>query len=318
MTYRKGKEDELMSEIPSCEYYLYVESQGKILAKKSKRVDLPNYETWRCECLGRFFRVTKLYPFEAATRTIQIDDALCESLKIKFEEHARKKPNSARHEAGHAVLFYALRLFRVALIDIRPNVMLKGNLHEQLKAGWASSIGFVGGSTSPATSVESEPHGDTRIDLGGACQGYGGLAACRGDNTGVDGDLAKIKFIIQAVVASAQPLVASDSMSHVQQQMLDKVCDRLKGLAFEIIADPIVAARHKELAKQLWQGSGCIKSRWRQSSTQRRCRTFPIVRKRSKENFTCLRTIEIRSRLGVVPRAVESPSEQQSDLGSIV
>jgi hypothetical protein len=234
------------------ECYLWVDSQGKILADKRKRIDSPAYETWQCEYFEGFFRVTRLYPNLAATQTLKIDDGHYEALKVKFQEHSGRKPQNARHESGHAILFYALRFLPVDAIDIRPKAILRGNLYEQARRGWASQIGFIGGTTSP---LPSEPKGlrsDTLRTLSSACQGYGGLAACGEGSPGTDGDVQKCRSEIQILAASTHPIVAFSSDPHEEQKRtVATLCDRLKSFACEIIANPVVAARHEQLAQQL-------------------------------------------------------------------
>jgi hypothetical protein len=140
----------------------------------------------------------------------------------------------------------------VELIDIHPKAILRDNLHEQLKRGLATSFSFIGGTTSPLVSEIEARRRHTRHALGVACQGFGGVAASRGDETGLKGDLGRIQPLVQSLVASTRPLAAlASGTAQVQERTVVGLCDRLKSLAHEIITDPVVADRHEQLTKRL-------------------------------------------------------------------
>lgn len=193
-----------------------------------------------------------VHPRATEVQVLRIDQPHYEALKKKAHAHSERKLQDARHEAGHVVLSYALRIAPIEMVDIRPKARLTGNLYEQVKRRLATSISFIGGTTSPLVSEANAQRADTRHILGEACLGFGGMAASRGDAIGLEGDLGKIRSRIESLVVSTRPSIPfASKAAQEKEQTVVRLCDRLKSLAHEIIADPVVAARHEELTKRL-------------------------------------------------------------------
>lgn len=124
-----------MSDQPLYQCYLYVTPEGIIKSDGQKPVRSPDIETWRCEYFERFFRVAMVHPNATEPQILKIEDNTYRGLRDRREKHLRRKRENARHEAGHAILFYALKLTGVEIIDIRPKASLRDNLRGQLKKG---------------------------------------------------------------------------------------------------------------------------------------------------------------------------------------
>jgi hypothetical protein len=235
---------------PLSQTYLFVSPEGEIIADGRKRTDRPEGETWRCEYFERFFRVAMVHPKETETQIIRIENDTYKDLKRRGDECRNRKLQNARHEAGHAILCYALRVATVEEMDLRPSASPRGNLYDQLKRQVASRPAFIGATTYPVFSDADQQAKETRFALGIACQGFGGLVGSRGDQTGVEGDLTKIRQILPSLLSSARRGVfASNDLG--QLATAPSLENRLKSLAEEIMSDPVIASRHEALAKQL-------------------------------------------------------------------
>jgi hypothetical protein len=239
---------------PRFQCYLYVSPEGEILANRKKRVDHPDLETWHCEYFQRSFRVTKVHPNLTEPQSLRIEVKAYQVLEDKHKEYISRKSQNARHEAGHAILFYALRVDVVEEININPGARIGDNLYDQLKRKVAnsSSLFFISGTTCSPDRLAGQHSRDTRYRLGIACQGFGGLVGSRGDQTGFEGDLR----LIRNGLAPLNPPRRSGSFSFDlstagQPESLSRLEDRLKSLAEEIMANPVVASRHEELTRQL-------------------------------------------------------------------
>jgi len=230
--------------------HLLVSPEGQILQDRRKRTDQAGVETWRCEYFGRFFRVAMVHPRETEAQIIRIENAAYQVLEQKRKEYLTRKLQSARHEAGHAILCYALRVATVEEMNLRPSAIPRGNLHGQLKRQVASSPSFIGATTYAVFSEADQQARETRFVLGVACQGFGGLVGSCGDQRGVDGDLTMIRDMLTRLLRSAarQGVVASNDIGQSGTAELE---NRLKSLAEEIMSNPVVATRHEELVKQL-------------------------------------------------------------------
>jgi hypothetical protein len=236
---------------PRFQCYLYVSPQGEVVADRKKRVDHPDLETWHCEYFQRSFRVAKVHPNLTEPQSLRIEGTVYQVLEDKRKQHLSRKSQNARHEAGHAILFYALRVDVVEEININLGVRLGGNLLDQLKRKVANSrsLFFIGGTTCSPDRLADQHSRDTRYRLGLACQGFGGLVGSRGDQTGFEGDLR----LIRNALAPLDPSRRSGSLSFdlSTAESLSRLEDRLKSLAEEIMANPVVASRHEGLTRQL-------------------------------------------------------------------
>jgi hypothetical protein len=237
---------------PRSQCYLYVSPQGEVLGNRKKRVDHPDLETWHCEYFQRSFRVAKVHPNLTEPQSLRIEGTVYQVLEDKRKKHLSRKSQNARHEAGHAILFYALRVDIVEEIDINLGARLGKNLYDQLKRKVADSLFFIGGTASPPDRQADQQSRDTRYTLGLACQGFGGLVGSRGDQIGFKEDLRAIRKVLAPLDPSRRSGSLSFSLSTAgQPESLSRLEDRLKSLAEEIMANPVVASRHEELARQL-------------------------------------------------------------------
>jgi hypothetical protein len=239
---------------PRFQCYLFVSPQGEIVADRQKRVDRPNLETWHCEYFHRSFRVTKVHPNLTEPQFIGMEAEMYQILEDKRKEHINRKSQKARHEAGHAILFYGLRVDIVEEININPGARLGDNLHDQLKSKVANSrsVCFISGTTCTPDRLADQQSRDTRYALGLACQGFGGLVVSRGDQTGFGGDLRAIRDILAPLdPARRSGMDSFGSNTTGQPESLSRLEGRLKSLAEEIMSNPVVASRHEELARQL-------------------------------------------------------------------
>jgi hypothetical protein len=234
-----------VSDMPSYGSYLGVSPQGTIQSDNRKRVDRPDSETWLCEYFGAHFKVTRLYPPPDVSRVIKIDPRSQLIIKQKFEEHTQALKYSAMHESGHAVLCYALRFRPVIQIDIELGVLLGGNLSAQIQAGVADDVRFIGGTTSIEWLAEDSSGLDTQAAIGSACQGLGGFAACPESEKTAAMDRSRA---MQVCSALARLVPGSTDEQHKAALSLN---ERVRVLAGEILANPIVADRLSQLSKRL-------------------------------------------------------------------
>lgn len=237
---------------PRFQCYLYVSPQGEVVGNRKKRVDHPDLETWHCEYFQRSFRVAKVHPSLTEPQSLSIEAKAYQVLEDKRKEYISRKLQNARHEAGHGILFYALRVDVVEEIDINPGARLGKNLYDQLKRKTADSLFFISGTASPTNRQADQQSRDTRYRLGLACQGFGGLVGSRGDQTGFEGDLGAIRNVLAPLDPSRRSGSLSFDLSTIgHPETLSRLEHRLKSLAEEIMANPVVASRHEELTRQL-------------------------------------------------------------------
>ncbi len=236
-----------MADQPLSQTYLFVSPEGEILSDRRKRADQSGGETWRCEYHERFFRVAMVYPRETEPQIKRIEKNDYQALKQKGDECRNRKLQNARHEAGHAILCYAFRVTTVEEMDLRPSAGPRGNLRDQLRRQVASRPAFIGATTHPVFSDADQQAKETRFALGIACHGFCGLVGSRGDQTGVEGDLRKIRQILPILLSSARR--GSNDLG--QLATAPSLENRLKSLAEEIMSNPVVASRHEALATQL-------------------------------------------------------------------
>ena len=235
-----------VSDNPAYERYLGVSPQGIIVSDSWTSVNRPGGETWLCEYFETHFKVTKLYPDRDAPRLIRIDSGWQGAIRNKFNEHTRHLQYNARHESGHAVLCYALRFRPVNLIDIRLGVLPRGNLFAHIQAGKViENPRFIGGTTSIAWSEEDSSGLDTQGALSLACQGLGGVAACPEFDKGAKPDLTRVMDMCTVLASLVQ------APSHEQHKTAIALNERLRALVDEILANPVVADRHRQLAEEL-------------------------------------------------------------------
>jgi hypothetical protein len=224
------------------------------VGNRKKRVDHPDLETWHCEYLQRSFRIAKVHPNLTEPQSLRIEAKTYQVLEDKRKEHISRKSQNARHEAGHAILFYALRVDVVEETNINPGARLGDNLHDQLKRKVANShsVFFIGGTTCAPDRQADQQSRDTRYRLGLACELFGGLVGSRGDQFGFKEDLNAIRNTLTPLAPSRRSGSLSFDLSTAgQPESLSRLEDRLKSLAEEIMSNPVVASRHEELARQL-------------------------------------------------------------------
>jgi hypothetical protein len=246
---RNGARRNVAQKMPSSQSFLTVEPSGSVLGVRTVREDVAGFETWKFEELGDHVRLLKLYPSPGEPCTLPLDRQQMQYIQMKRNRPEAEKFRCAQHEAGHAVLFYALRISRVRSIDIRIRIITRGNLHKQIANREALSLRIVFGGTSVELSVRDLiDKMSSKIEiLAHACQCLGGIAGCQGDERGADDDLTKFSGLL-----TQMPELAPSS-----KEDLDQTASRLRAelqiLASEIIADPVVAPRHSELAKALFE-----------------------------------------------------------------
>jgi hypothetical protein len=231
------------------ESFLTVASNGEVSGVKNVREDIAGFETWKFEDFEDHVRLVKLYPSPGEPRTLPLNPQQMENIQMKRHRPTAQKLRSAQHEAGHAVLLYALRLSPVRSIDLRIRIITRGNLHRQIANLEPLSLRIVTGATSIESSVQDVIGAVPRsIEiLAYACQALGGIAGCQGDEGGADDDLTRFRLLLTMI-----PELASSS-----KEDLDLTVSRLRAelqiLANEIIAAPVLAPRHAELAAALFE-----------------------------------------------------------------
>lgn len=242
---RNGARTNVGKGLKHFECYLTVQPSGIVVADRKARMDFEGSETWKLQYFGDHFQLRKLYPSRGGANKLHIDRQLCDLIQMKCNRPLTEVFRAAKHEAGHALLCYALRLSPVRVIDLRVGVIPGGNLHELIKNRKPDSLRIIKGSTSmdllpqdfvSLTSVQRLSH---------ACQGLGGIAGNRGDESGAENDLMKVN----AIVASIPELVCNSQECLAEAVRL--LSDELLILANEIISDPVVAPRHETHAEAL-------------------------------------------------------------------
>ena len=231
------------------ESFLTVAPSGLVLGVKNVREDTAGFETWKFEDFEDHVRSVKLYPSPGEPCTLPLDPREMEHIQMKRHRPTAQKFHFAQHEAGHTVLFYALRISPVRSIDLRIRIITRGNLHRQIANLEPLSLRIVGGATSIDSStqdlIDTMPRSIEILAY--ACQGLGGIAGCQGDEGGADNDLTRVRELLTKI-----PELASSS-----KEDLDLTVSRLQAelqiLANEIIAAPVVAPRHAELAAALFE-----------------------------------------------------------------
>ncbi len=225
--------------------FLIVDQSGKIVADNKVRMDYPSYQTWECDYRGGSISLRKVYPSQGEPIQLPIDRHTRDSIQMKTNLSSDVRLFNAKHEAGHALLFYALRFCSVGCIDLGVRVTLRGNLRAQNQDREPLSLTLLKGGTSPNMNAQdlTSLHGVRQ--LAAACQGLGGIAGCQGNQTGAKEDLARVNELITSVSKSAS--VPTEGLGQTARRLLDE----LQALANEIIADPVVAPRHKALAEAL-------------------------------------------------------------------
>jgi hypothetical protein len=225
--------------------FIMVEPDGVISGETKEKGDVVGFETWNFEFFGDHIRLRKLYPSRGGSIKLPISRKHIENIRKKLNRPSPVELRAAQHEAGHALLCYALRLCPVQLIDLRFRVLPRGNLHALVERRVPVSLKFLRGVTSLQF---TDKYFSNNIQiLAYACQGLGGIAGCQGNESGADDDLAKFNKLVALIpeLACAPEEGLDQSVSRLRTE--------LRILADKIIADPIVALRHKELAEKLFE-----------------------------------------------------------------
>ena len=229
--------------------FLTVASSGLILGYNTARKDIADRETWRCEDFGDHVRLLKLYPSLGEPCTLPIDRQLMPYIQMERNLGEAVKFWCAQHEAGHAALSYALRFYPVRSIDILIGAIPYGNLHKQIADQEPLSLRIRGGGTSLEVSAHdlNDKMRHSIEALKHACQCLGGIAGNQGDERGADGDLPAVGAFLAGI-----PELTSSSKEDFDQTVT-RLEAELQILASDIVADPVVAPRHTELAETLFE-----------------------------------------------------------------
>lgn len=225
------------------ECFLTIGPSGTVTADRIARIDFEGFETWRLQYFGDHFQLRKLYPSRGGAHKLQIERHFSDTIRLKRTRPLPEVFYDAEHEAGHVLLYYALRLIPVNVVDVRVRVIPGGNLHELIKTRKLVSLRIIKGSTSIASLPQDQINLTSVQLLSYACQGLGGIAGCRGDESGAENDLIRVNAIIASI-----PELAFNSKEDLA---VPRLRDELLILVNEIIADPVVAPRHKMLAEAL-------------------------------------------------------------------
>jgi len=215
--------------------FLWVHSSGEIVGERELRHDHADYETWLCEYWGQYLRVQRLYPNAGGPRNLTIPPESRGDIETKRRKHFANIVHTAKHEAGHTITCYALRLDPVEFINLNFKVIPVGNLFEQINNPRLISLKVIKGVTSvgfPSADIDSLKM------LSWACYALGGIAGCNGNSTGAEGDLERCRGLLARI----------RELDRAATEPLQK---ELQSLALEIIRDPIISPRHSELARRL-------------------------------------------------------------------
>jgi hypothetical protein len=226
------------------ERFLTVESAGIVLMDRMKRMDMPGFETWSFKYFEDHVRVRKLYPSRGPSIKLHVDLQHKNLIQMKRHQSFSKRIRSAKHEAGHALICYTLQLFPVRFIDLRTRIISGGNLYAQIENREPVRPQIARGSTSLDIDAQDLTNMTSFQLICSACYGLGGIAGCRGDETGAENDLMKVNSIIASI-----PELASNS--GVDFAAVSRLRDELLILANEIIADPAIVPRHEILTEAL-------------------------------------------------------------------
>jgi hypothetical protein len=232
-------------------YFLIVDQGGNIVADNKVRTDRPGYQTWECDYRGGDIWLRKVYPSQDQPIQLHIDRPMRVRIQMRSNPSFAETLFNPKHEAGHALFCYALRHCSVRAIDLRISVILEGNLHTQIKNREIESLRLSKAVTSPDFNGQDLTNPSAVQQLAAACQGLGGIAGCQGNQSGADNDLLKVNALITFVSNSAS--ARKEGLGQTARRLLDE----LQALANEIIADPVVAPRHKALAEAL-VAKGCL------------------------------------------------------------
>ena len=240
---RKGARRNLVKNVLQSECFLTVSQSGLVSGDKRVREDIAGLETWKCEYLGDRLRVQKLYPSPGASLVLRPDPQQIAYIEMRYINRLTAEIlHEAKHEAGHAVLLYALKLWPVRYIDLGFTIIPGGNLHAQIENRQPLHLRIVRGATANDVRVQDLKLNSV-MKLAAACEELGGIAGCQGNESGAENDLAKANTILASI-----PELARTSNADLDQTVF-RLRDELKLLANEIITDPVVAPRHAELAK---------------------------------------------------------------------
>jgi hypothetical protein len=244
---KHGGKTSTRKKIQHSECYLTIDRTGAIKADRMLRLDFAGFETWKYEFLDGDFRVRRVYPNRGGSTKLPIDQRVLRSLRKKLDALSIDLFHASKHEAGHAVLCYALRLCPVLFVNLRPSIIPHGNLYAQLENREPLTLGISRGSTSIDMSAQNmETLCDVQI-LKIACQALGGIAGGGGDETNAAGDIRRFDELISHALKSNHDLTGEFDLTRRRLRA------ELQILANEIITDRIVVPRHEALAETLFE-----------------------------------------------------------------
>lgn len=244
----RGARTNVLGDVTHSNCFLTVEPSGLILMDRKVRLDLAGLETWKFEYLEDHVRVRQLYPSRGGSIKLHIDRHFNSYLQMKRNRPLSEIFRTAKHEAGHALLCYALRLCPVHFIDLRVSVIISGgNLHAQIENREPVRLTTSRGSTSMDLTAQDVTDTTSIQLLASACQSLGGIAGCRGDENGAGNDLEKFYQLVTSI----------PELDCASEGDFDRIADRLRAelqiLANQIIAEPVVVPRHEILAETLFE-----------------------------------------------------------------
>ena len=123
----------------------------------------------------------------------------------------------------------------IGFINLNLKVIPKGNLFDQIAARKLIALKLIKGATS--VGVPNNTSLEPLKALAWACYALGGIAGC-GDDIGAEDDLKRFHRLVASV-------------SELDRAAVGPLQTEMQSLANNIIIDPIVSARHSELARCL-------------------------------------------------------------------
>ncbi len=231
--------------------FLNVEPSGLIVRDSLLRMDVVGYETWIFEYFGGHLQMQMLYPHKGQPVTSDIGRQRRSAIETRCARSSEDIFRTAKHEAGHAILCYALRLCPVYCITVESRIIPVGNF-SRLMQGWAQfSLRHSRGSTSLDLNSPDALNSGSIETLKLACQYLGGIAGCRGDETGAMDDTLRFRDLVCSL-----PELACMSENELNETVRGLQAE-FQVLVGEIIDDPEITCRHEILAETVYE-SGCL------------------------------------------------------------